>query len=102
VAGVGLAGVVAGSVFSLEAKSKYDGAASSGNCNASNECNAAGKESRREAFSLATVATVVMSAGAVAVVGGAVLFFTAPRRDALAIGIVPGRRGASARLEWTW
>jgi hypothetical protein len=102
VAGIGLAGIVAGSVLSFQAKSTYDGATSSGNCNASNECNAAGKASRHEAFSLATAATVVMSAGAVEIVGGAVLFFTAPRRDALAIGIVPGRRGATARLEWTW
>jgi serine/threonine-protein kinase len=101
-AGVGLAGLVAGTVVSFKAKSTYDQATASGHCLADNECDAAGKSSRKDAYSLAAVATIVMSAGVVGVAGGAVLFFTAPHPGAPAIAFVPSRRGLTARVEWSW
>jgi len=102
VAGLGLAGLAVGTVFSLKAKSTYDQSNSSGHCLPDNECDTIGKNSRKDAYALATAATVVMSIGAVGISGGAVLFFTAPRQGAPAIALVPSRRGATARVEWSW
>jgi hypothetical protein len=102
IAGLGLGGLAVGTVFSLKARSTYGMSNSSGHCLSDNECDAIGKSDRRDAYSLATAATVIMSIGAVGLSGGAVLFFTAPRQGAPAIALVPGRRGATARVEWSW
>jgi len=103
VAGFGLAGVVAGTVLAFEARATYDHATSSGHCRyGTDECDANGAAMRKKGYSFATATDWAMGAGAVAVAGGAILFFTAPRRDAPAIGVVPSLRGASARVEWAW
>jgi hypothetical protein len=77
VGGVGVAGLAVGTVFALQAKSKYDD--SLANCPlAKNVCNTTGVDQRDQARTSGTIATIAMGAGAVAVAAGAFLFFTAP------------------------
>jgi hypothetical protein len=102
VAGLGLAGLAVGTVYSVKAKLAYDDATSSGHCLSNDECDSVGTSDRRSAYSQAAVATIVLSAGAVATAGGAVLYLTSPRSSVPTIALVPSRRGASARFEWAW
>jgi len=75
---LGLVGVGFGSVFGLMAKSTYDD--SSSHCQA-NHCDATGRDQRDSAFSKATVSDIAFGVGGAALIGGAVLWFTAPRQD---------------------
>jgi hypothetical protein len=104
VAGAGVAAVLAGAFFSLRAKATYDESndGTAPHCLPDNECDAAGRAFRSEANSLATVATLAMSAGAVAAVGGAVLYFTAPVAFPRAVAFAPGVSGGSVRVGWGW
>jgi hypothetical protein len=99
-AGVGVAGLLVGGVLGLRAKSTYDDSNAFDHCLPDNECDAAGKQDRSSAFSLATGSTVAMALGAAAVAGGAVLYFTAPR-DAL-VSVAPTARGAVVGAVITW
>ena len=96
----GAVGLVVGTVFSLHAKAKYDD--SNAFCLTDNECSAIGKQDRSDASSMATVATIAMGLGAAALVGGAVLYFTAPRRAPLVVAFAPADRGGSVRMKWSW
>lgn len=80
--GVGALGVVGlgvGTFFSLHAKSTYDSSNEGGHCRADNRCDAVGTSARNDAKSEATVATIVLGVGLAALVGGVVLYLTAPR-----------------------
>jgi hypothetical protein len=81
VAGVGVAATVAGAVWGLDARSTYG--RSDPYCNAGNECEPAGLALREEAFDRARLATVAFSAGGVALVSAAVLWFTRRSPDHL-------------------
>jgi hypothetical protein len=73
--GVGLVGVVLGSVFGLSSKSKHDSAAP--DCQG-NECTADGVQLRKDAISAGNLSTAFFVIGAVGLAGGAALWLTAP------------------------
>ena len=101
--GLGLGGavsVIVGSVFSLNAKARYDD--SRAFCLPDNECGAIGAQDRREADSMATVATVLMGGGAAVLAGGAVAYFLSTRPAPPALAFTPVPRGASVRAAWAW
>jgi hypothetical protein len=102
VAGAGLAGIVVGAVYSLDAKAIYDRSNDGGHCLADNECDAAGITDRSRASSMALAATISMGVGAAAAAGGALLFFVAPRPAPASVAVAPARTGASVRLTWAW
>ena len=74
-AGVGLATVGVGAFFGAQAISKNSD--SSKDC-AGDKCNAAGYATRNDALTSGNVSTVLIGAGAALLVGGAVLWLTAP------------------------
>jgi hypothetical protein len=77
--GLGAVGLIMGSVWSLEAKATYD-RSTTGPCTANDICTRTGLDERSSAQTMATEATVAIGVGAAAIVGGAILLFTAPRR----------------------
>jgi hypothetical protein len=111
VAGVGLAGAVVGAVFGAKASSTNDQALQS--CpvkTAPVRCDARGLALTDDAQSQAMLSTVFVIVGAAALVGGGVLFFTAPsgktqsERSAARFGWTPvvgkDSAGAAATLRW--
>jgi serine/threonine-protein kinase len=78
VGGVGVAGLVVGTVFGLEAKSKQNQSAAQCRSNAPTECNQTGVDLRHQGHSAATLANVGFGVGALGLIGGAILYFTAP------------------------
>jgi hypothetical protein len=80
VGAAGVVTVVVGAALALTAKSSYDGAFSGGHCDrGSLTCDPTGQSQIDGARSQANVGGIVLGVGAVVAVGGAVLFFTAPR-----------------------
>jgi hypothetical protein len=75
VGGAGVVGLGIGTVFALGAKSRYD--ESAGECNA-NVCTPQGVGIRDEARGKGNLATIFGGVGAAALVGGVVLYLTAP------------------------
>jgi|HubBroStandDraft_6_1064221.scaffolds.fasta_scaffold37048_3 hypothetical protein len=104
IAGLGVVGVGLGAVFGLEAKGKYND--SLGNCETSNPdlCNSTGLSQRDSARSAGNVSTVAFGVGAAALVGGAVLWLTAPSSASHASGfnafVAPALGGAVVRGAW--
>lgn len=77
VASVGVAGLAASGVFAVLAKNKYND--SLADCpNDPNVCSQHGVDTRNDALTFGNVASVALGVGAAALVGGAVLWFTAP------------------------
>lgn len=102
VAGVGVVGLGLGTYFGLKAKSTHDDALSQ--C-AGNLCTAEGIGLDDDARSHAMVSTIAFGFGAAAVVGGAVLYLTAPSSDgaaAVAIGAAPTPGGAALSMRGAW
>jgi hypothetical protein len=93
VAALGVIGIGVGSVFGLSASSKYDKAFEpGGGCDkATKECDADGQSAVDDARSKATLSTVFFIVGGTLVVGGAVVFFTAPSASSSprALHVVP-------------
>ncbi len=87
--GVGAAGIVVGSIFGLQAISKNKDAEQ--HCPRGYKCDDAdGPALAEQARNAARVSTIAFGVGAVALVGGAVLFFTSPRGGgSVAYGISP-------------
>jgi hypothetical protein len=103
VAGVGAVGLGLGGVFGLLAKSTYDDARS--HCGADNRCSADGVSGVDKANSQATLSTVAMSVGAVALAGGLVLYFIAPSgksTSTVGLNVAPTRGGAALGLGGAW
>ncbi|HEY5147597.1 MAG TPA: hypothetical protein VII82_12575 [Polyangiaceae bacterium] len=99
IGGAGVVSLVIGTVAAISAKTTYDD--SNSHCNASNECDAVGKQDRSSAISRATVASVALGAGAAALVGGGIVYFTAPvGRTSLAVA--PSVGGGLLRFDWTF
>lgn len=98
--GAGVAAIGVGAYLGLAAKSKWDDAEP--RCR--NACDGDGFDARSDARNLAGWATAAFIGGAAAMVGGAVLFFTAapaPLRSArLSAAVAPGRTVAA--LSFTW
>jgi hypothetical protein len=99
--GVGVVGLVVGSIFGLVSKSTYDGALKD-NCNNNPaSCNGDGVTAGKDAHSQATIATIGFVAGGVLLAGGALLYFTAPKSG---VSVAPAVGANSAGLgAWgTW
>jgi hypothetical protein len=81
IGGVGVVGLVVGSIFGLNASSKWSEAQSDckpGACGPGSQY----AKDKTDADSAATISTIAFVAGGVALATGAVLFFTAPSRRA--------------------
>jgi len=76
VMGLGVAGLAVGTVFGLEAKSKNDD--SLAQCRTETSCTQGGYDLRQRALDSAAFSTVAFGIGAAALVGGIVLYATAP------------------------
>ncbi len=104
VGGLALVGLGAG--FGLSAKSSLDDSNADNHCRADNKCDATGVAARDDAQSAAVVSTIGFIAGGAALIGGTVLYFTAPKRDAkpAALRVVPsgGPSSAGLMLHATW
>jgi len=103
-AGVGLVVLGVGAYLGLHAKSAYDDSNANGHC-IGNQCDVTGDQDRSDARGAATASTIAFAAGFVAIAGGAVLYFTAPRgapAPSTALSPVVGRDGASFVLTRTW
>jgi hypothetical protein len=79
-AGVGVVSLGLGAYFGLHAKSKLDESTSDGHC-ADQKCDPTGIDLHDQAQSSAVVSTIAFAVGVVAVAGGAVLYFTAPKEE---------------------
>jgi hypothetical protein len=73
VAGTGVVAMAVGGVLGLSAKSSYNSASCNGDA-----CDQAGLDQRNDARSKGNVATIVFAVGAAALIGGGVLWLTAP------------------------
>jgi hypothetical protein len=103
VGGLGIVGLGIGAVLGLHAKSTYDAAFE--NCASDNRCTAAGVSGVDDARSQATVSTVVVSLGAAALVGGAIVYFTAPSgasTTTVGLHVAPTRGGAAFLVGGAW
>lgn len=92
VAGIGVVGLGLGTYFGVQAMSaRRDGLR---NC-VGTECSAEGVQRIDDAHAAATLSTVCFVVGGAALVGGAVLYFTAPKSTAVGLGpgsvVVAGR-----------
>jgi hypothetical protein len=106
VASVGVASLIVGGVFGMLAKSKNDEALDPKNCPTSTQCNATGISLTDSAKSRALLSTILVAVGGAAVVGGGILFFTAPRQRSGVASLrispswSPGSVGGAADLTW--
>ncbi len=85
VGGVGMAGIVLGSIFGARALSKQGASNQGGHCDADDFCDAEGKTLRSEGIQAGTISTVGFIVGGVALAGGIVLVLTdsPPRKSAV-------------------
>ncbi len=90
VGGVGIVGLAVGGYFGLRAQSKNDDSKSECLPSDPNRCSARGVSLRDDARSAGNVATVAGGLGLAAVIGGAVLYFTAPSSAGSARARSPG------------
>ncbi len=80
IGGIGLAGIAVGSVFGLQAISKNDDAEKF--CPRGTKCDSQqGVDLTEDAKSAATVSNIAFGVGAAALIGGLVLYFTAPEKS---------------------
>ena len=104
VGGVGAVGVALGGIFGLAAKATYDDAKT--HCTSDNRCSPDGVSGVDKAHGQATLSTIVMGVGAAALVGGIVLYFTAPsaRPTGVTLRVAPAvdTRGASMTVGGAW
>jgi len=80
VGGVGLVGLAVGGYFGLKTINKNSDSNADGHCNAANVCDKLGTSLRNDAKSAALLSDVFVGVGAAALVGGVVLFVSAPRQ----------------------
>jgi hypothetical protein len=100
VAGVGVAGIVVGTIFGLRARSTWNDVLAN-HCNARDVCDAGAKSLAGDAATSAHVSTASFVAGGVAVAGAVVLWLTArtsPRAPASSVRVVPMLDASSAGL----
>lgn len=100
IAGVGVAGLGASAVFAVLAKNTYND--SLNNCQPNNPglCNGTGVSQRNDARTDGNVASVAFGVGLAALVGGAVVWLTAPRASstgAASVVVAPTLGGAVLR-----
>jgi len=95
-AGVGVLGVSIAGILTLSARGDYKDALASHCMNKVNLCDDVGLKATHDARSLANAATGITVVSLVAIAGGAVLYFTAPKRMRLehALYVAPTGTGA--------
>lgn len=93
IGGAGVVGLVLGGVFGVLAKSAYDGAG----CPA-----CTGPTVPQAAYDRATVSTIAFLAGGVLTVGGAVLYFTAPKAGSVGVAPSVGTSAAGLNVTGAW
>jgi len=87
--GVGLAGVVVGSIFGLKSKSDHDEAEKF--CSGSQCRDARGVSAGEAAHSAGNISTIAMIVGGVGLAAGVTLWFTAPKSSSsAALSVAPG------------
>ena len=100
VGGVGVAGIVVGSVFGIMAKSSWDDAKSLCH-NFPTNCYGNFSSDKSTADGQATVSTVAFIAGGALIAGGVILYLTAPRATvAVAPSVGLGSAGLNLRGSW--
>ena len=102
VAGVGLVGIVVGSIFGIPSKSSFDKGWNE--CQMMTKCggHADGQSDVQSGFDQATISNVGFIAGGVLVAGGAALFLTAPKAGDVAIAPSLGDRTAGLTMRGAW
>jgi hypothetical protein len=99
VAGAGVVGIGIGSALGLSANAEYKNA----DCPAGNACAPSGFDDRESAISRAKTASIVFGAGAAVLVGGVVLWFTAPSsRRAVSAQPMVGKDRAGLAIGAAW
>jgi hypothetical protein len=87
--GVGVAGLVVGSVFGMQAIGKNNDSNADGHCDPTG-CDAQGKQLRNDALDAASTSTVAFGVGLAALAGGVVLWVTAPSPQHAAAQLMVG------------
>jgi len=101
--GIGVAGVVVGSIFGLNAASENRQATEPSNCPTSTQCiTHEGVSLTDQARSDATVSTIFFALGGAALAGGAVLILTAPAGKRVQIAPAVGQAYAGALVTGTF
>lgn len=105
VAGAGVVGLGLGTAFAVSAKSQYNSSLVNCEPNNPNACNGTGVSQRDSARTAGDVASIAVGVGAAALVGGAILWITAPRgaaqsSTAARVGIAPTLGGALVQGAW--
>ncbi|HEY8089538.1 MAG TPA: hypothetical protein VIF09_16870 [Polyangiaceae bacterium] len=103
VGGVGIVGLGVAGAFAIVAKNQYN--TSLGNCQPGdpNACNGTGVSQRDTARSSGNAASIAAAVGGAALVGGAVIWLTAPHSGASAsvrVGVAPTLGGALVQGAW--
>jgi len=104
VGGLGVIGIGIGTVFGLSAMSKENDATKN-HCDASDHCDQTGVQLGKDAQSAATASTIAFAVGGVAIAGGVLLYFTAPKgSSAPTVGLrastIPG--GGAVGIQGAW
>jgi hypothetical protein len=86
VGGLGVVGLGVGALFGLKANASLGDSNANGNC-LGDHCNAAGTQARNDALGAATVSTIAFVVGGAAIVGGVVLWLTAPQPEGARVGV---------------
>jgi len=98
--GGGVAGLIAGTVSGIVAITKKNASNADGHCRADNVCDQVGVSLREEAQTAGTVSTVMFIVGGAVLVGGFVVFATAPPATPVRADITVGPMSASIRGSW--
>jgi hypothetical protein len=97
----GIAGIVIGSIFGVLTKATYDNALQNECHGNPGTCDSQGGQDGSTAHSQATIATIGFIAGAALLAGGAVLYFTAPKRG-VTVSPAVGGSGFGLRVGAQW
>jgi hypothetical protein len=102
--GLGIVGIGVGTAFGVTAMSKENDATQH-DCDATNHCNSQGVQLGKDAQSAATASTIAFAVGGVALAGGVLLYFTAPKgSSAPTVGLsataLPG--GGAFGIQGAW
>lgn len=102
VGGAGVVGLVVGGVFGLVSKSTYDNAFTNECKGTRNGCTSQGAQDGQTAHDQAMLSTIGFVAGGLLLAGGAVLYFTAPKGDAVGIAPAVGSNAAGLTVSGPW
>ena len=104
VGGIGIVGIGIGTAFGFSAMSKENDATKN-HCDATDHCDPTGVQLGKDAQSAATASTIAFAVGGVALAGGLLLYFTAPKDASsptvgLRASALPG--GGSFGIQGAW